>query len=202
MRASPRARAAQHIVLLSIVALAAACIPHGSGGSPAMVPAPSLAESVALEHDILRWTNVERLAAGLPAFTWNDRLARVARAHSEEMARLDYFAHESPVAARKTVMMRAKLAGLDGPRLFVGENLAKGNWCARSRGAGAARGAGVDRGNNALDCDDRARRIVDGWMKSPGHRANILRRDFEHLGVGVAWDGTFVLATQVFSATP
>jgi uncharacterized protein YkwD len=141
---------------------------------------PFVAEAaVSIEEDILRWTNVERIAAGVPALAWSPILARAAREHSEEMVRLRYFAHESPTPTRRTPMMRARLAGLDGPSLAVGENLFRGNW--RS---------------------DRARRVVRSWMGSPGHRENLLRPEYRYLGVGIAWDRDFLLATQVFSTTP
>jgi uncharacterized protein YkwD len=139
---------------------------------------PFVAEApVSIEHDILRWSNVERIAAGVPPLSWSDKLARAARGHSEEMARLGYFAHQSPNPRRRTAMMRAQLEGLDAPTLAVGENLFRGNWRR-----------------------DRARRIVASWMSSPGHRENLLRGEFRYLGVGIAWDRDFLLATQVFSS--
>ena len=141
-------------------------------------PGPSDADQ-SLAYDILRWAQVERLRAGVPPLVWSEKLALAARRHSEEMVRLHYFAHDSPVAEHRTVMMRAKLAGLDGSSLFVGENLAKGNWPR-----------------------ERARRLVEAWMRSPGHRANLLRAEFQHTGIGLGWDGAWIIASQVFSASP
>ncbi len=43
-----------------------------------------------------------------------------------------------------------------------------------------------------------AKNLVDGWMKSPGHRANILHSGFKFLGVGVARSGEHIYATQNF----
>ena len=154
--------------------------PLHAAPTPTTTTTPFVAdEAPTLEQDVLRWTNVERIAAGRTPLQWSDVLAKAARAHSEEMARGGYFAHESPDAARRTAMMRARLAGLvGGPTTLVGENLFKGNWRR-----------------------DRARRIVIAWMGSPGHRANLLRAEFEYLGVGVAWDRDYALVTQVFSLT-
>lgn len=148
--------------------------------TPTTPTVPFIVEAApTLEQDVLRWTNVERLAAGRRPLAWSETLAKAARGHSEEMARRGYFAHESPEPARRTAMMRARLAGLvGGPTTLVGENLFRGNWRR-----------------------DRARRIVAAWMGSPGHRANLLRAEFEYLGVGLAWDRDYAVVTQVFSLT-
>lgn len=132
----------------------------------------------AMAVDILRWTNVERLAHGLPAFEWSPAAAKAALAHSDEMMRLGYFSHTSPNAHNRDPLRRAQNAGLRGDSLFVGENIASGDFDTRD-----------------------ARAIVRMWMESPGHRRNILHRDFRYLGVGVAGRGSKLWSTQVFSAT-
>ncbi len=43
-----------------------------------------------------------------------------------------------------------------------------------------------------------AKNLVDGWMKSPGHRANILNGQLRYIGVGVAQSGDYIYATQNF----
>ena len=43
-----------------------------------------------------------------------------------------------------------------------------------------------------------AKKLVDGWMKSPGHKANILHPSFAYIGVGVTERGVYVYATQNF----
>jgi uncharacterized protein YkwD len=43
-----------------------------------------------------------------------------------------------------------------------------------------------------------AQKIMEGWMKSPGHRANILAPGYTHLGVGVMANNQEIKATQVF----
>jgi len=132
----------------------------------------------ALSRDIVCWTNVERMARGLAPVTWSETLARAAWAHSDEMARLGYFDHFSPTSRNRTLMNRVRNAGLRARSLLVGENLAKGNWS-----------------------HDRARRIVEAWMESDGHRENLLRPSFRRIGVGVVWDGRDLIATQVFGTS-
>jgi len=143
--------------------------------APAAYPAPR----INIEHDILRWTNVERLAVGLAPLLWSETLARAARAHSEEMARLNYFEHTSPTAATRSPLVRAMRAGLRGDRLFVAENIAMGTFR-----------------------NDHARHIVKLWMDSPGHRENIMRKNLRYLGVGVSQSSRDLYATQLFSSTP
>ena len=48
----------------------------------------------------------------------------------------------------------------------------------------------------------RAPRAVSGWMTSPGHRANILSPDYRSSGIGVAVNGAYAYATQVFRGAP
>jgi uncharacterized membrane protein required for colicin V production len=80
---------------------------------------PLSADPVA-ERQMLELLNEERTAAGVRALIWDDRLLPVARQHSEEMFRLKYFAHQSPVSG--TPFDRIKAAGFTYSR--AGENLA------------------------------------------------------------------------------
>ena len=79
------------------------------------------------------------------------------------MVRRDYFAHDSLSGA--TFVDRIRRTGyLKGRRAWVvGENLA---WGSDDRSSPAA--------------------IVRAWMKSPGHRTNILQRRFREIGIGLA----------------
>jgi uncharacterized membrane protein required for colicin V production len=72
------------------------------------------------ERQMLDLVNEERAAAGLAALIWDERLVPVARQHSEEMFRLKYFSHQSPVSG--TPFDRIKNAGIAYTR--AGENLA------------------------------------------------------------------------------
>jgi hypothetical protein len=80
----------------------------------------ALTPDAVAERQMLDLVNEERTAAGLRALIWDDRLLPVARQHSEEMFRLKYFAHQSPVSG--TPFERIKSAGIAYSR--AGENLA------------------------------------------------------------------------------
>jgi uncharacterized protein YkwD len=108
------------------------------------------------QAEMLARVNAERKTVGAPALTANSRLDLAAQRHAEDMLARHYFAHESPEG--KTVRERARAAGYDWRA--IGENIAEGQ----------------------LSVDE----VMETWMHSPGHRRNILDRDFRELGVGLA----------------
>jgi uncharacterized protein YkwD len=87
------------------------------------------------------------------ALTWNDRLAQAAAGHSQDMADLNYFSHTSQDG--RTLGDRATEAGYAWST--VGENIA----------------AGYSSVNG----------VMDAWMESDGHCANIMKPDFTEVGV-------------------
>ncbi|MFD4575420.1 CAP domain-containing protein [Streptomyces sp. NPDC058417] len=111
------------------------------------------------EAEVLHLTNRERARAGLRPLAVDARLGVAARAYSTDMAERAFYDHVSPEGTRP--WDRAAAAG--AAHRSIGENIACGQ---RS-----------------------AAEVVEGWMNSPGHRANILKPDFTHLGVGYAGGG-------------
>jgi uncharacterized protein YkwD len=110
---------------------------------------------------VLCLLNRERAEHGLAALRRSSRLELASQRHSEDMAARNFFAHETPDGIDPGARMAA--AGYPATASATGENIAWGS---------AANATPV--------------RIVQGWMKSPGHRANILRPEFTEVGVGVA----------------
>ena len=125
------------------------------------------------ERTAFELINRERVAKGLAALVWNSDLYRLARQHSEDMGGRGYFDHETPEGLMPKD--RARAAGLRGFRV-IAENIAY-NKGYENPGAYA----------------------VERWMKSSGHRANILYSSFQYSAIGsyVASDGSVYL-TQVF----
>jgi uncharacterized protein YkwD len=119
-------------------------------------------------------TNEMRARNGFSPLSWDSELCRMARAHSEKMALLGFFAHETPEGLR--LKDRARAAGIRFQ--VIGENIAYNQ--------------GVD---------DPGTFAVQRWMISSGHRANMLSREFRASGIGsfVARDGRVYL-TQIFIA--
>ena len=101
-------------------------------------------------------------------------LQSAAQGHSNWMSRTGVFSHVG--AQGLTPHTRMKKAG----------------W------AGSATGENIYKYPKARNQQRLARNLVDGWMKSPGHRANILHGSFRYIGVGVQESGGYVWATQNF----
>ena len=107
------------------------------------------------EAEVLRLVNAERAKAGCRPVTADATLARVAEAHSKDMAVNAYFDHNSQNG--KTPFQRMAAAGY--AYSFAAENIAAGQQTPAS--------------------------VMGSWMNSPGHKANILNCDLKELGVGV-----------------
>ncbi|MFJ9536128.1 CAP domain-containing protein [Streptomyces sp. NPDC101225] len=121
--------------------------------------------------EVVDLTNRERARAGLPPLTADAVLTTAAQAHSADMVARAFYAHTSPDGSEP--WDRAAAAG--ARRRSIGENIA---------------------------CGQRSpAEVVEGWMNSPGHRANILKPDFTHIGIGLAGGGAAgTYWTQLFGA--
>jgi uncharacterized protein YkwD len=120
--------------------------------------------------------NAARAAAGLAPTSWDDGLARTARAHAAELAARGVLDHTGATPETRTLTDRLVRAGV--PYASVGENLA------------------FERG-----FDDPVDTVVDGWLASPPHRANLLNPDFDRVGYGSARDASGArYVVQVFAA--
>jgi len=119
--------------------------------------------------------NAERRARGESPLVWDAELTRMARIHSENMARQSFFNHKGPDG--QGLRERSRASGISGFKALA-ENLAYNKGFA-----------------------DVASATVVGWMHSEGHRDNILNGEFTRSGIGIARsaDGR-VYITQVFIA--
>ncbi|MFC1706702.1 CAP domain-containing protein [Planctomycetota bacterium] len=111
------------------------------------------------EREQVRITNEYRLLQGREAVEIHPCLVKCARGHSNEMTRLGYFAHESPVAENRTPTMRAKNAGYESG---VSENISQGSVAPQA--------------------------THDSWYNSSGHHRNILGADHHCMGAGLDGD--------------
>lgn len=118
------------------------------------------------EAEVIRLVNDIRKQNGLSPLTANWELSRVARYKSQDMVDNRYFAHNSPTYGTPFEMMRA--FGLSFRT--AGENIAYGY--------------------------ATPQKVVDGWMNSSGHRANILNASYKQIGVGYVAKGNYW--TQMF----
>ena len=122
--------------------------------------------------------NESRLRNGLPALIWLEDLAELAQLHSQNMGQKGFFSHLDPEGLRVSARQRKYQ-----PQLLlsgIGENLYRSQSSSR-----------------VFD----PKRSAQSWMNSPGHRENILNRNYSHSGIGVFLKGDRLYVTQVF-ATP
>jgi len=136
---------------------------------------PSLGEATAIERRAFEKTNHVRVEEGLSQLVWDAELCRMARTHSEDMARQGYFSHETLEGLQ--LKDRARATGIAHFRVLA-ENIAY------NKGYQDPGGFAVER-----------------WMLSSGHRANILYIGFQASAIGsyVSTDGSVYL-TQIFIA--
>ncbi len=130
-----------------------------------------------LEQRVHRLINEQRTRAKLPALVWHEQVAQAARDHSKNMAERNFFDHHDP-----------RMGNVDR-RL----NRFRIAW--RACGENIFMLSGYS---------NPAQVAVEGWMDSPGHRANILYREFTHAGVGIYYrprDRCYYL-TQIFIRPP
>ena len=146
------------------VALTAACaaavgVPATAGDG--MGPAPS-ASSV---QRMAARVNEYRRSVGCAPLAWMDGAAAAAQAHSDDMARRDYFGHVSPEGAGPVERLRAAGAAFR----MIAENIAL------NPGA--------------------PREVLAGWTRSPGHDGNLRNCGYTHHGIGERsgrWTHVFV----------
>ena len=118
------------------------------------------------EQEVIRLVNEIRVENGLKALTYDWELSRVARYKSQDMKDNNYFAHNSPIYGSPFQMIRNFGISFRS----AGENIAKGYSTPQA--------------------------VVNGWMNSSGHRANILNANYTHIGVGYVASGNYW--TQMF----
>ena len=134
--------------------------------------APS-ASTIGFEKAAFEIINRRRITQGLPLLTWCDKVAAVARTHSQSMAEFHFFSHKG--LDSKMVSDRADAAGV-GRWRAIGENIA------------------FNRGYK-----DPIEKAVESWLDSPSHRRNMFDANWRDSAVGIAIspDGSFYF-TQVF----
>lgn len=130
---------------------------------------PNLDAVKNLENEVIRLVNVQRSNNGLAPLTANWQLSRMARVKSQDMINKNYFSHQSPTYGSPFDMMKAF-----GFKFYAaGENIAYGQPTPQA--------------------------VMNAWMNSSGHRANILNPNYNQIGVGAAKTSSGVIYwTQEF----
>lgn len=118
-------------------------------------------ENAQFEKEVLRLTNKERKKRGLKPLKWDETLAFAARYHAKDMADDDYFDHDSFNRKGKRLVRSCSIferieSFIDYP--YLAENISAGRLTPEE--------------------------VVNAWMKSSGHRKNIMNKNMTKLGVG------------------
>ncbi|WP_458397842.1 CAP domain-containing protein [Anaerotignum sp.] len=111
--------------------------------------------------EILNLVNQERAKAGVPALTLSEKLTSIAYTKAKDMADKNYFSHQSPTYGSPFDML--KQFGVSYS--YAGENIAAGQ--------------------------KTAAEVMNNWMNSSGHKANILNKNYTQLGVGFYRGGQY-----------
>lgn len=137
--------------------------------TPAVQPTQAPSNLSDMEQEVLKLVNKVRSENGLSPLAWADDVANVARAHSKDMIDRSFFSHTNP----------------DGLSPF--DRLNNNGISFRSAAENIAYGQRT------------AEAVMDAWMNSSGHRANILNKNITEIGIGAVknQNGT-IYWTQVF----
>lgn len=125
-------------------------------GHALVTPGPQVFLAAVLRSDVISYTDEARVKEGGQHLTENDILNAAAQAKAEDMAARGYFSHVGPDGEEPWVWLER--AGYD--YMYAGENL-------------------------AVRFED-SKDVVDAWMASPTHRANIVKPAYQEVGVGLA----------------
>ena len=124
---------------------------------------------LSFQKEVVRLVNVERSKRGLSELSFNTELSNVATLKSQDMINKNYFDHTSPTYGSPFDMMKQ----FNISYRTAGGNIAKGQRTPAE--------------------------VVNSWMNSSGHRANILNANFTDIGIGVAKSSNGTLYwTQMF----
>ena len=124
-------------------------------------PSASVTNTSTYEQQVIDLINEIRIKNGLSPLTENTALSRCAKAKSQDMHDKRYFSHQSPTYGSPFDMM--KQFGIT--YRTAGENIAMGQTTPQA--------------------------VVNAWMNSEGHRANILNASFTQIGMGYVADGHY-----------
>lgn len=164
-----------------------------------------------LDSAILYLTNVERCRAGLSPLAPDSNLSRAALGHSRDMVEYAFFSHASPVPGKFDLLDR--LRGANVQFRTAAENIATakrleigaGRPIYKLSGDSCAYGL-TPRGNRVpiRTYGSLANNLVGRWMRSAGHRKNIMNPDFSRHGSAGIIDPNErvcqgVSATQLFA---
>ncbi|MFE5158277.1 CAP domain-containing protein [Streptomyces sp. NPDC056697] len=149
-------------IAIAALAVAAVGVPSAAMAQSATAGSTSATSAAATDQqEVVDLVNSERSKAGCKPLTVNEKLTKAAQDHSEDMAAHSNMSH----------------TGSDGSS--PGDRIERAGYSWSSYGENVAYGY------------ESPKSVMEGWMNSSGHKANILNCDFKEIGVGVAQPGHY-----------
>ncbi len=157
---------------LALVSILVVSIKVASISFVVLSPANTTLASAITNETIVSLANDARVEGGLAELTTSSLLSKAAQNKANDMLARQYFSHNTPDGATPWSFIKA----VGYSYTTAGENLA------------------ID--YNCAEC------VQEAWMKSPGHRANIMNKNFTQIGIGIA-QGTYdnhqtIIVVQMF----
>jgi uncharacterized protein YkwD len=143
-----------------------------SGGQQPVISQPVIIQQVidtnTIAKELHTLINLQRTSNGLKALSWDNNLAQIATAHSNDMIKNNYFTHNDLQGHDPSYRLTC-----NNPR----ENIA---W------------------TDGFSLEQVANKMTKDWMGSQVHRENILNSISANEGIGIAINGNHVVATEDF----
>ncbi len=180
----------QSVLFLCVFNLLAGCPSAPKQRPPTLAKALPRMNPRHLEARVHQLVNQERKRRGLRSLQKSPRIKEVARKHSQEMARSNFFSHvnlngEGPIQRgnRAGILCKRRLStGVF--RTGIAENLFQNHLYSAIIYSGSGKHLRKRYQWNTLE--QIAQTTVKGWLNSPGHRKNMLHPSYTHAGVGVS----------------
>jgi len=163
------------LVMMLVVPATSSALARGAASCAGAYTAPTVTAKAATSAATLCLINRERAAHRMKVLRPHGALNLAAHRHSTDMAIRNYFAHDTKGGGRFSTRIMAARYVRPNTHWSIGENLA---W-----------------GTGQLSTPAS---IVEAWMRSPGHRANILKGTYAEIGIGIATSGAKIIYTTDF----
>ena len=181
------------VLCVAMMSPANACSRKAVSGENQVIGSAKSINASLLDASVRLEVNYHRCRAGLPPLRSEARLTKIAKGHSDWMARARNLSHKSTVSGRRTLKDRMKRTGIRYtaaaenigvlPRFRIGRkrfSVRDAASCQFTDSAGQA--------VPAHSYQSLSRKIVGMWLASPGHRRNILNPGMRVAGAAIALD--------------
>lgn len=156
------------LVMVILVVGLKATTQDSHSSEPKISDGQSIVVGVPFDDQIIELTNKYRKEKGLDPLVESSALNNAAQGKADDMLERDYFAHTAPDGTKPWYWFKK----VNYDYIYAGENLG--------------------------ECYGSAEELVDSWIKSPGHRANILSPFYEEIGIGITERPRCLMVVQLF----